>query len=52
MKKKSTGLSLVDDDYCLFTSNIRTMKSRRMRWVGSVACIGEILLGKPEGGDT
>jgi hypothetical protein len=34
---------------------IRVMKSRRMRWAGNVACMGEmrnaysILVGKPEG---
>jgi hypothetical protein len=34
---------------------IRTIKSRRIRWVGQVACMGEtrneysILVGKPEG---
>jgi len=37
------------------TSIIRMMKSRRMRWVGHVACMGErrgvyrVLVGKPEG---
>jgi hypothetical protein len=35
--------------------NIRIFKSRRVRWVGHVACMGEmrntykILVGKPEG---
>jgi hypothetical protein len=35
--------------------HIRQIKSRRMRWVGQVACIGEgrnvytVLVGKPEG---
>jgi hypothetical protein len=35
---------------------IRVMKSRRMRWVWHIACMGEmrsaynILVGKPEGG--
>jgi hypothetical protein len=32
---------------------IRQIKSRRMRWVGHVACMGEecvrVLMGKPEG---
>jgi hypothetical protein len=34
---------------------IRMMKSRRMRWIGNVACMGEkrnayrVLVGKPEG---
>jgi hypothetical protein len=36
-------------------NTIRQMKSRRMRWVGHVACMGEgrnmyrVLMGKPEG---
>jgi hypothetical protein len=36
-------------------SIVRVMKARRMRWVGHVACMGEvrgaynILVGKPEG---
>jgi hypothetical protein len=36
-------------------STIRVIKARRMRWVGHVACMGEvkgaynILLGRPEG---
>ena len=34
---------------------VRTIKSRRMRWVGHIACMGErrglyrFLMGKPEG---
>jgi hypothetical protein len=38
-----------------FPNIIRQMKSRRMRWVGHVACMGEernvykVLMGKPEG---
>jgi hypothetical protein len=37
---------------------IRQMKSRRMRWAGHVACMGEgrnvyrVLVGKPEGKET
>jgi hypothetical protein len=40
---------------CSSSDIIRRMKSRRMRWVGHVACIGEwrnsykFLVGKPEG---
>jgi hypothetical protein len=36
-------------------NNIRQIKSRRMRWVGHVACMGEegkmykVLVGRPEG---
>jgi hypothetical protein len=39
----------------LSTDIIRQIKSRRKRWVGHVACIGEgrnvyrVLVGKPEG---
>jgi hypothetical protein len=38
-----------------FPNIIRQIKSRRMRWVGHVACMGEkrnvvkVLMGKPEG---
>jgi hypothetical protein len=38
-----------------FPNIIRQIKSRRMRWVGHVACMGEdrkmyrVLVGKPEG---
>ena len=44
----------LDDLYCS-PNIIRVMKSRRMRWAGRVACMGErrgvysILVGKPEG---
>jgi hypothetical protein len=37
------------------TNTVRVIKSRRMRWVSHVACVGEmrniykILIGKPEG---
>jgi hypothetical protein len=40
---------------CSSTNIIRQIKSRRMRWVGHVACMGEetklyrVLVGKPEG---
>jgi hypothetical protein len=40
---------------CSSPSKIRMIKSRRMRWAGRVACMGEkrnayrILVGKPEG---
>jgi hypothetical protein len=40
---------------CASPNIIRVIKSRRMRWAGHVACIGEmknaykILVGKPEG---
>ena len=45
--------------YALYSSPniIRVMKSRRLRWAGHVARMGErrgayrVLLGKPEGGD-
>ena len=36
-------------------NNVRVIKSRRMRWAGHVACMGEerevyrVLVGKPEG---
>ena len=39
----------------LFVVYVRVVKSRRMRWVGHVACMGEgrgvhrVLVGKPEG---
>jgi hypothetical protein len=42
-------------NYCGFPRIIRTIKSRRMRWAGHVARVGEtrnayrILVGKPEG---
>ena len=42
--------------YCAVSLNIvRVIKSRRMRWAGHVACVGErrgvyrVLMGKPEG---
>jgi hypothetical protein len=41
-------------DLCSFASIIRIMKSRRMRWVGHIARMGEkkkvcrLLVGKPE----
>jgi len=44
----------LNDLYCL-PNIVRVIKSRRMRWVGHVACIGErrgvyrVLVGKPEG---
>jgi len=44
----------LNDLYCS-PNNVRVIKSRRMRWAGHVACIGEgrgvyrVLVGKPEG---
>ena len=44
----------LNDLYCS-PSFIRVIKSRRMRWAGNVACMGErrgvyrVLVGKPEG---
>ena len=43
----------LNDLYCS-PNIVRVIKSRRMRWVGHVACMGEkgmyrVLLGKPEG---
>ena len=44
----------LNDLYCS-PNNVRVMKSRRMRWVGHVARMGEerwvyrVLVGKPEG---
>jgi hypothetical protein len=44
-------------NYLYFSPNIRVIISRRMRWAGHVAHIGErsgtyrVLVGKPEGGD-
>jgi hypothetical protein len=32
-----------------YTSIIRMIKLRRMKWAGHVARMGEILVGKPEG---
>jgi len=50
MKLQSEGL------YDLYSSrnSVRVIKSRRMRWVGHVACMGDscvygVLVGKPEG---
>jgi len=43
------------NDLCSSPNIVRVIKSRRMRWVGHVACMGEgrevygVLLGKPEG---
>jgi hypothetical protein len=43
----------LNDLYCL-ANIVRVIKSRRMRWVGRVACMGErkneymVLAGKPE----
>ena len=40
---------------CAYTLNLRVIKSRRMRWAGHVARMGEekgayrVLVGKPEG---
>ena len=39
----------------MYSSLLRVIKSRRLRWVGHVACMGEergvyrVLVGKPEG---
>jgi hypothetical protein len=46
-----------DELHCLYSSLniVRVIKSRRMRWVGHVACIGErrgayrVLVGRPKG---
>jgi hypothetical protein len=44
----------LNDLYCLPTI-VRVIRSRRMRWAGHVACMGErrevyrVLVGKPEG---
>ena len=40
----------LNDLYCS-PNIVRVIKSRRMRWVGHVACMGEgrVLMGKPEG---
>jgi hypothetical protein len=44
--------------YARLVSIVRVVKSRRMRWAGHVACMGErrgvhrILVGKPEGKST
>jgi hypothetical protein len=44
----------LNDPYCS-THIVRVIKSRRMRWTGHVACMGErrgvyrVLVGKPEG---
>ena len=44
----------LNDLYCLLNI-VRVIKSRRMRWAGHVACMGEergvyrVLVGKPEG---
>jgi hypothetical protein len=45
-----------DELHNLYSSlNIRVIKSRRMRWAGHVACMGEgrgvyrVLVGRPEG---
>jgi len=44
----------LNDLYCS-TNNVRVIKSRRMRWAGHVARMGEergmcrVLVGKPEG---
>ena len=44
----------LNDLYCS-PNIVRVIKSRRMRWVGNVACMGEergvyrVLVGKPEG---
>jgi len=43
------------DDLNFSPNIVRVIKSRRMRWAGHVACVGEgrvvyrVLLGKPEG---
>ena len=42
-------------DLCSSPNTIQVIKSRRMRWAGHVACMGErkaayrVLVGKPEG---
>jgi hypothetical protein len=46
-----------DELHCLYSSPniVRVIKSRRMRWAGHVACIGEgrgvcrVLIGRPKG---
>jgi hypothetical protein len=51
---------LHNDELSLYSSPniVRVIKSRRMRWAGHVACMGEerggvyrVLVGRPEGGD-
>ena len=48
---------LLNDLYCS-PNTVRVIKSRRMRWTGHVARMGEergvyrVLVGKPEGGTT
>jgi hypothetical protein len=43
------------NDLYFLTNTVRVVKSRRMRWLGHVACMGEergvhrVLVGKPEG---
>jgi hypothetical protein len=43
------------NDLCSLPNIVRVVKSRRMRWAGHVACMGEerrvhrVLVGKPEG---
>jgi hypothetical protein len=53
--KKNTK-TLLKKTMCIFSHHInRKIKSRRMRWVGHVACIEEwinvymVLVGKPKG---
>jgi hypothetical protein len=59
-KKEEDGLwrKLHNDElHSLYSSpnSVRAIKSRRMRWVGHVACMGEesgvymVLIGRPEG---
>jgi hypothetical protein len=57
-ERKTSWRKLHNDElHSLYSSPniVRVIKSRRMRWVGHVACIGEersvyrVLVGRPEG---
>jgi hypothetical protein len=59
-KREEDGLwrKLHNDELCSLYSSlniVRVIKSRRMKWVGHVACMGEgrgvyrVLIGRPEG---